>query len=82
MKYGFIARHRRVWPTRTMCRVLGVSASGFYDWFERSQSKREQANAQLIVRTRASFAASDGTYGSPCILHDLQVAGETCSANR
>jgi putative transposase len=65
-----------------MCRVLGVSASGFYDWFERPQSKREQANAQLIVRIRASFAASDGTYGSPRILHDLQAAGETCSANR
>ena len=82
MKYGFIARHRRVWPTRTMCRVLGVSASGFYDWFERPQSKREQANTQLIVRIRDSFAASDRTYGSPRILRDLQAAGETCSVNR
>ena len=27
--YRFIARHRTVWPTRTMCRVLGVSTSGF-----------------------------------------------------
>ena len=82
MKYGFIARHRRVWPTRTMCRVLGVSASGFYDWFERPQSKRGQANAQLLVRIRDSFAASDRTYGSPRILRDLQATGETCSVNR
>jgi putative transposase len=65
-----------------MCRVLGVSASGFYDWFERPQSKRGQANAQLLVRIRDSFAASDRTYGSPRILHDLQTAGETCSVNR
>jgi putative transposase len=65
-----------------MCRVLGVSASGFYDWFERPQSKREQANAQLLVLIRASFAASDRTYGSPRILHDLQATGETCSVNR
>lgn len=77
-----MARHRRVWPMRTTCRVLGVSASGFYDWFERPQSKREQANAQLLVRIRDSFAASDRTYGSPRILHDLQTAGETCSVNR
>jgi putative transposase len=82
VKYGFITRHRRVWPTRTMCRVLGVSASGFYDWFERPQSKRGQANAQLLVRIRDSFAASDRTYGSPRILHDLQTAGEICSVNR
>jgi putative transposase len=61
---------------------LGVSASGFYDWFERPQSKRGQANAQLLVRIRDSFAASDRTYGSPRILHDLQAAGQTCSVNR
>jgi len=65
-----------------MCRVLGVSASGFYDWFERPQSQRRQANAQLLVHIRDSFAASDQTYGSPRILHDLQTAGEICSVNR
>jgi putative transposase len=65
-----------------MCRVLGVSASGFYDWFERPQSQRRQANAQLLVHIRDSFAASDRTYGSPRILHDLQTAGEICSVNR
>jgi transposase-like protein len=67
--YGFIARHRNVWPTRTMCRVLGVSASGFYDWLERPQSLRQQANARLLGHIRASFAASDRTYGSPRIVH-------------
>ena len=82
MKYGFIARHRSVWPTRTMCRVLGVSSSGFYDWFERPLSSRQQANAKLLTRIRDSFAASDQTYGSPRIVRDLQAAGETCSVNR
>ncbi|MEY4597822.1 MAG: hypothetical protein RLZZ445_619, partial [Pseudomonadota bacterium] len=38
MKYGFIARHRTVWPTRPMCMVLGVSRSGFYDWLNRQPS--------------------------------------------
>jgi len=82
VKYGFIARHRSVWPTRTMCRVLGVSSSGFYDWFERPLSSRQQANAKLLTRIRDSFAASDQTYGSPRIVRDLQAAGETCSVNR
>jgi putative transposase len=65
-----------------MCRVLGVSASGFYDWFERPPSRREQANAKLLARIRDSFAASDQTYGSPRIVRDLQAAGEICSVNR
>lgn len=65
-----------------MCRVLGVSTSGFYDWFERPQSLRQQANAKLLVCIRHSFATSDKTYGSPRIVRDLQAAGQTCSVNR
>jgi hypothetical protein len=32
VRYGFIAEHRAQWPVRVMCRVLQVSASGFYEW--------------------------------------------------
>lgn len=65
-----------------MCRVLGVSASGFYDWFERPPSDREQRNAKLLESIRRSFLASDKTYGSPRIVRDLRDAGEPCSVNR
>jgi len=65
-----------------MCRVLGVSASGFYDWFDRPPSIREQRNAELLESIRRSFLASDKTYGSPRIVRDLQDAGEPCSVNR
>ena len=82
MKYGFIARHRKVWPTRTMCRVLGVSTSGFYDWFERPASPRQQANVRLLGYIRNSFATSDRTYGSPRIVRALRHDGEVCSENR
>jgi len=65
-----------------MCRVLGVSTSGFYDWFERPQSQQQQANTLLLNRINASFAASDKTYGSPRIVRDLRDEGMTCSVNR
>ena len=58
---------------RTMCRVLGVSASGFYDWFERPPSQRQQANARLLTRIRDSFAASDRTYGFPRTRDELRA---------
>jgi putative transposase len=65
-----------------MCRVLGVSASGFYDWRNRPQSAREVANANLLAKIRTIFASSDSTYGSPRVVLDLRDAGETCSVNR
>lgn len=39
-------------PVRTMCRVLGVSASGFYAWRDRSPSQRSIANAVMTERIR------------------------------
>jgi hypothetical protein len=30
MKFGFVDEHRKVWPVRIMCAVLGLSASGYY----------------------------------------------------
>lgn len=35
-------------PVRTLCRVLHVSASGYYDWLGRAPSARAQANAELV----------------------------------
>ena len=65
-----------------MCRALGVSASGFYDWFNRPPSMRQQANTKLLGQIQASFAASDKTYGSPRIVCDLRDDGVVCSINR
>ena len=65
-----------------MCKVLGVSSSGFYDWFERPASQREHQNAQLLQAIKNSHAASDATYGSPRVVRDLIDAGLPCSENR
>ncbi len=65
-----------------MCRVLEVSASGFYDWFKRPPSLREQANTELLSQIQRHFAASDKTYGSPRIVRDLHDDGVACSVNR
>jgi putative transposase len=67
VRYAFIARHRAVWPTRTMCRVLRASPSGFYDWLERSPCKRVRDDERLLGMIRTSFQGSDRTYGSPRI---------------
>lgn len=82
VKYGFIAKYRTIWPTRTVCRLLGVSSSARYDWFGRPASAHERENAQLLKATKYSYKASDGTYDSPHVVRDLVDAGFACSENR
>ena len=64
--------HRAVYPVRTMCRVLGVSPSGYYAWLKREPSERSVANAELLERIREIHEWSDGTYGSPRIHEELR----------
>lgn len=65
-----------------MCRLLGVSHSGFYAWLLRPLSDRAIEDIRLLELIRASYAASSGVYGSPRVFLDLREAGETCGRNR
>lgn len=58
-----------------MCRVIGVSESGYHAWAKRAPSARARADAVLIERIGAFHAASQGTYGAPRIHADLRDAG-------
>lgn len=69
-------------PVRTLCRVLEVSASGFYAWRVRKPSLRALQNAVLGERIRAIHAASDGSYGRIRIRAELIDQGERASSNR
>jgi putative transposase len=74
--------NQAVMSVRTMCRVLGVSSSGFYDWQERSPSKTSIANAVLTERIRRIHAQSDATYGMPRVRAELIEQGERVSGKR
>jgi putative transposase len=82
MKFGFIAKHRGVWPIRWLCEALGVSRSGFHAWLSRPPSDRAHADEALTSRVRASFVASDRTYGARRVWHDLLADGATCGLHR
>jgi putative transposase len=50
-------------PIATQCRVLGVSASGYYAWAGRPASARATADAALMEPIRVIHTRSRGTYG-------------------
>jgi len=82
MKFQFIADHRQEFPVRRMCRVLGVSASGFYAWRQRRPSARKMANDKLLSQIKQVHAESRGTYGSPRVHAVLVQQGVTCGRHR
>jgi len=77
-----VSEHRAEHPIRTMCRLLGVSPSGYYAWEERDPSARARANEALLVRIRTVHAKSRDTYGAPRVIEDLRAAGEVVGHNR
>ena len=82
MKFSFIAKHRGVWAVDWMCEALGVSRGGFYAWLRRPRSARSHSDEELGAMVRASFLASDRTYGARRVWHDLLADGVSCGLHR
>jgi putative transposase len=80
--YEFVEREKATYPVRAVCRVLGVSPSGYYAWRTRPPSARAQADTQLATRVAHIYRASAGTYGAPRIHAELAATGSTCGRKR
>lgn len=78
MMFGFVAKHRGVWPVSWMCDALGVSRSGFHAWLARPRSDRSLRDEKLSAAIRSSFLRSDRTYGARRVWHDLLEEGYSC----
>ena len=82
MRYACIARHVGEFSVRLMCRVLEVSASGFYAWLTRPLSERSRANERLKLEIRAVHSASKRRYGAIKVQKELNAQGVECGHNR
>jgi transposase InsO family protein len=63
----------------TMCRVLGVSRSGFYAWSTRLPSARARRNVTLESQIRSVHIESGKRYGSIKVTRALRRVGEVVS---
>jgi len=64
-----------VHPIATQCRVLGVSASGYYAWAVRPASARATADVALMEQIRVIHTRSRATYGERRIHAELGALG-------
>jgi len=80
--FRFVEQEKATFPVTTMCRVLGVSTSGYWAWCRRGPSSRSLADAALGEDIRKAHRLGRGTYGSPRIHAELRAQGIRCSRKR
>lgn len=80
--FRFIDAERACLPVALLCRMLGVSRSGYYDWRGRSPSVRSRENAILTDKIHEIHQRSRQTYGSPRVHAELRAIGTRCSRKR
>jgi putative transposase len=72
--FVFIEAEKANFPISLMCRMLGVSRSGFHAWLGRAPSDRELSDAWLLERIRQVHSENRGVYGSPRVHAELRLA--------
>jgi putative transposase len=75
VKYACIDRQRCRYSVHMMCRLLGVSRSGYYAAKIRPESKRSKQDRALMKDIKRIHAQSKGVYGSPRVRAELQSEG-------
>jgi putative transposase len=81
--FGFVAAEKANHSITTMCRVLGVSRSGFHAWVKRPPSARAVEDERLTERIREIHAERHRrVYGSPRMWLELRDEGERVSRKR
>jgi len=82
MRYQAIRQQSEIHPVRPLCRLLGVSASGYYAWRRRPVSRRAEENKRLVTAIHQIHAAVKDIYGSPRMHAELCAQGFVCGRHR
>jgi transposase InsO family protein len=76
-----VRQHEQEFPVEVMCRVLGVSRSGYYAWQRRAPSATARRRVELAERIGQVHQASRRIYGAPRVHRELLAQDVQCSKN-
>jgi putative transposase len=80
--YRLIEAEKTSFPVQFMCRMLGVSRSGYYDWRAGPPCGRSREDTALTEKIREIHRRSRETYGSPRVHAELRALGTRCGRKR
>jgi len=80
--FRLIDAEKASYPIAMLCRMLGVSKSGYYAWRSRPPSKRSREDATLTKKIREIYGRSRQTYGYPRVHAELRSLGVRCGRRR
>ena len=82
MKYVQIEQLRHQHRAVLLCRLLGVSESGYHAWRKRPPSARQQEAVRMEAEIRAAHQRTRETYGPKRLQSDLADHGVAASVDR
>lgn len=82
MKYAFIDKTSHCHSVAALCRCLGVSRSGYYDWSTRRPSQRDCSDARLLKAIETIHQQHRGAYGALKTYKQLQAQGISAGKHR
>jgi putative transposase len=80
--FEFVERERVNHAVAVLCRVLGVSTSGYYAWRTHTPSARAQEDTVLTEQITTIHEQSRQTYGAPRVHAELVAKGAICGRKR
>ena len=75
-----VKAHRAQFPIRVMCRVLGLSPSGYYAWLKRPPSNRARQDQALREKIVQIWNENRRVYGRPRLHAELRALRGTDEA--
>ena len=72
-RFAFVDQEKALYAVATLCRLLKVSASGYYAWVARAPSKRDVADGVLTAQIEDTFDSNR---------KGLRVPADPCGARR
>lgn len=82
MIFAFIEKNREQHKVTKLCKLLGVSTSGFYTWCDRAESNHRQQDRVLMSLIKELHQGYKRCYGAARMHQLLRQKGYICSRRR